>query len=741
MMKSNIEYGLRGAFKADTYDGQGNLVDTTDWFDNFITQTGLTYPTIYSFANCFRYLSIGSDNELNRGGNSNDATKELKSPITSYTIQPGDTTQPGTWIGWQGYETGNAAFSQSSSCQTQLTSQGLRFFRAWSIPTGAYGITINEPGGYLNIQELAVSPGNESDSVGKYAFSRVQRNLPIPNGHRVIISYQLQVNCQNYTPTTFPSGTFQTGYADITNDYGLVRDWGLLSGYYRQVWPGLSVVDNYGATRITKLGNGMEPRLTDLSNQYLYFSPDNAAFDVNGPSGGTQSSISAAWAANGLMTPITDSTMVLSVANQSLTDNDFTGVEQVIGVPTKATPFSIRLGVSQSHLKTVNVANYTTDALSDGFCYQGDGVNAQSQTISYATPGVSGLNASQDLFQKAVFSSRIYKLPMDMSVSGNNVVSGRKKTITRRAIFTPANSLGYNTRFGSMVLATQAQDSTTPGQVVLYPLIDSLFYDSSGNALTQHYRLISGLYLTQRGSGIAACSITISPSGPNIQRFVARKTFQGGLSGSLGSVPPYVPGANHFLSGWLGAGVVGVGGTSGTTGFYSASANGSSGWGAVLGVLGNDYDDGTYPYDQGVARHHTGSLVEPTGGNPSQLYWPYANVGTPLRVDFNNIIFKGGGDNTLWPDNPAASVATLATSGFCRPTGYIMHVDAIGGQGYRLLPNHGTANIGTSDTYYPPAYGGVYPALSQDNGLEVYFDISWSSPCGNGVEGGTCTDP
>ena len=49
-IKQNIEYGLQGQFKVDVYDRQGDLVDTTDYFTNFITQTGLNYPLYYTRA-------------------------------------------------------------------------------------------------------------------------------------------------------------------------------------------------------------------------------------------------------------------------------------------------------------------------------------------------------------------------------------------------------------------------------------------------------------------------------------------------------------------------------------------------------------------------------------------------------------------------------------------------------------------------------------------------------------------
>jgi hypothetical protein len=760
-MKANVEYGLRGAFKVDTYDGQGNFVESSDWFDNFITQSGLMYPTLYSFANCFRFLTLGTSSNNNRGGleGTNTDTTGCYSPIQTFNVSDG-TTQNGTWMGYEAYETGTDPLL-NSSCRTVINSNGIRFFRSWQVPSGAIGTTVNETGGSLNIQEFAVSPSSGGDPLGCFAFSRVQRNLPLKNGYRAIISYQLQINCLNYNRTRFPSGTFLTGNADTTNDYDLIDQWGKLSGYYKQVWPGLSCIDSYGVTFIPKYGKGLEPSLTDLSNYFLYFSPDNAAFDVNPTGAGhITDNPSVVWGADGLMSPLNQA-LTLTQARQSLGGsknaelNLFYGPEQALALPTATTPTNIRLGSYSAPLKTANTHNYTTslnpsEYLNPNYHYQGpDTVNASAETLSYATPGASGLNLTRapDYQQKAIFSTRMYKMPMDFATMPNyNVWTGRRKNISRKTVFSPASSLGYNTRFGSMVFA-YLQNNDTLGDYTFYPIMDSLFYDNSGHAQLQHYRLISGIYLTERGSGVAGCSITIRPAGPNVQRLVSRRTFQGPLTGYV-QVPGWVTDpTGAWRYGNLLSGNTGVVPTSGNSAWFTGSAptgpTGCSGWGAVIGVMGDDYnnpaDAGWKFYDMGIADHNTGSLVQPTGGNPSQLYWPYAYVGPAMYVDFHDIVFFSG-YGTTWKDTPNTSVAQLTASGFRRPTGFIVHYDGIGGTGFRLLPHFGMANTSDTNTYSPPTYGGVYPALSFDNGMEVYLDITWSSDC-RGAAAGTCVDP
>jgi hypothetical protein len=783
MMTSNIEYGLKGAFKVDIYDKVGNFVETTDWFSNFITQSGLMYPTVYSFANCFRFLTIGKNNSPNEGGlpggNGGAVLTGCVEPITSFGVKNiNDSTtyyQNGTWMGFDGYATGNG--TNNSSCQTLVGPSGLRFFRSWSIPTGAAGTVINEPAGYLNVQEMAVSPGSGGDPQGCFAFSRIQRNLPLKNDYRAIVSYQLQINCKNYSTTPFFKDTFLTGNADVSKDEDLIWEWKNLSGYYRQVWAGLSCIDNYGVTFIPKYGNGMEPSLVDLSRYAIYFSPDNAAFDVENLTGYTQSNPTGAWASDGLMVPLGQPgtpTLVLTKdrkseiegMNREQLNNLFYGLEQDSDLPTQDTPYNIRLGMEEAGagaLKTANVSNYSIEPTyqNTSFSYQGVApVDASVETISYATMGASGIKTSRDpnYKQRAIFSSQIYRIPMDTTNYGPgypanyNTWTGRKKTITRRAVFSPANSMGYNTRFGSMVFAYTASTAEL-GKYTYYPTMDTLFYDNSGRSLMQHYRLISGIYLTQRGTGVASCTVSIRQKGtttvpPSINRHNTRKTFQGPITGYIkqSDFGTYLSDlesrCGNFMSGFSGYG----NGQAGNFYYQDARYGGCSGWGAVMGFVGDDYNDGTYYYDMGIADHNTGILIQPTGWTEpitgeSKLYWPRAYMGGPLTVDFYDIVFRKQSDGKLYPDNIDASPMKLASdSGFCRPTGYIIHYDNIGLEGFRLLPNHGVGTTDRLTNTYTPLVGGAYPGFSFDNGLEVYLDISWSSDC-YGTAKDSCVDP
>ena len=758
-MKVKINYGMEGAFKFDLYSG-GKLVESSDWFSNFITQTGLLYPLSYPFVNCFRFLSLGNNGNVNSGikiGSS--PTTGLLSPLTGINTSAG--VQSGTYIGWQGYETGTAG--QESACGTVLTESGPRFFRAWTIPTGGLGTTVNEPAGFLNIQEFMVSPSSGNDpNGGQYAFSRIVRNLSIPNGFSAIVSYQLRINIQNTGITYFPSGSFATGNADVSNDPDLVASWGNLSGYFRQVCYGLESVDSAGASYIPVWGAPMEPYQSDLSTTSFYLSPDNSDFEVNG-SGGAQSDPVQAYKADGLMKQLGLWGLDMTYPNTTIVNLDPNGLNNLynrpapdgvpLNWPTVNTPINIRLGGGGVSLDSPSVADYAVvNNLPSTFNYQTFQQSA-GQSISYATPGINGFDPSRTNFgQKAVFSTAITKLPF--AQTGQNLPTGRKKTITRRTTFSPKSSLGYNTRFGSLVYAFNQDNTQSQGNRVYYPMIDCLFFDSSGRSLMPHYRYIN-VFLTNRGTGIANATISIIPSGTNVSIFNNLQTFQGNYNGGFVSgfdtthpcFTDYLNGNLLTPIGVLLPGNVDPNNTDGSTvtGTYNSLPYTGFGYGEVYGiVVGNNYYQN--PPDVGLTDH---SLTVNTAPNPSgTLFWPSVVNGAPLKLSINNIQYFSangcfGGIQTPLTSGQGAYNWSTNPCKFCPPTGYIVHSESYTGAlltnalGYRLLPNYGIPNNVPTDTYNAST-GGAYPGLSFDNGLELGFDISWSSPCGGASD---CNEP
>ena len=294
-METNVQYGLQGAFKVDIYDEHDKLVDSTDYFSNFITQSGLKFPTIYSFADCARFLSLGQGTLANSATGNNGGgrvqTTGLQDPVNSnglITATDG-TFQDVQWMGRDWYQGGS-----NGACGTIVTSSGPIYFRGWAIPSGGK-LTSSA----VNINEFMVSPSSGSDETGKYAFSRVVRSVAIPANSRSIISYQLQVKIQNTGATSFGSGTFSTGDANVDNDLGIVEEWRHLSGFYKQVHHGMRLVDIHGSTFTPKYGDGMEPARIDVDSTKCYFSPDNAEFDVS-ITGGKQASEALSYSADGL---------------------------------------------------------------------------------------------------------------------------------------------------------------------------------------------------------------------------------------------------------------------------------------------------------------------------------------------------------------------------------------------------------------------------------------------------------
>jgi hypothetical protein len=941
-MKNKVEYGLEGAFKVDLYSG-GKFCSTTDWFSNFITPTGLMYPSGYAFADCFRYLSIGTSSTPHVGSTAlgNFGTTGLTAPI-DYIHSSDGVNQRAQYIGWQGYATGTT----NSSCGTTLTETGPRFYRAWNIPTGREEIYVQEDSADgLTISEFMVSPdtnGDTNDNRGRYAFSRVVRNLFIPNGYRAIISYQLKISVQNTTATHMPSNSFDITNADIDNDAEIVTRWQNLEALYKQVYFGLRCVDNYGLTYIPKYGDGMEPSSRNIGNMIWYLSPDNSQFDVN-KLGGAQTNVTKAYQADGLFDYVGSPNIPLDFSNvTSVTLDENTTPAQSTLEPLYATttptisekiPSSdgnylsnIRIGSSDDPLLLPQLENYgVADPTPEGFNYQqtqGDSILAR--TISYATPGTGMFDEAVTNFGKrAVFASNTSRLPF--SNAGKNDVTTRKKTLTRKSVFPPVVSLGKNTPFGSMVYA-YAANRDEAGNHVYWPMIDCLFKDTSGMYLMPHYRYVSGIHLTERGTGVLDCSLYLSGSGQsgNIVKFVPRKTFQGGYHQGM---VHWVSGAETDdaagFSGFYASGSLNLS-ASGVTGLTIGGTFYPSGWGAVYGVV---VDKAFYEAqeDMGIYPRTTGNLTAPLAADTGNLYWPYAKepfglkiygsglkfwtpeLGTtvisdnagfygknqilkdiywqPQKTDYTNALINtatytgnitgstgfflttgrffgekvsnwwtGVVNNTTtnfaltgyivsaarnttnqlkassWVDaggqmptdkfafNPtytshtigAVTVKRLASlfttetergyptatgapflvndsinvfftgftgstagvfprnglyltyvsgatandaylysylsgvpslTNFRPPTGFPLHGEYDGSDGRRLAVNFAPATADLDQNTYTAVSGGAYPALSMDNGLEVYLDISWSSPCGPNVQGGTCNEP
>jgi len=501
-LQTNIDYGLQGQFKVDVYDRQGELVDTTNYFDNFITQTGLNYPLDYNFADCFRYLTLGR-----QGGANNMQVTGLLSPghPVIALVKNYDTSAINyqTWDYLGDSELDKNSNSSAGSCGTIVGADGPSFYRGWKLPTGDNVFTE----GQTTISEFMVSPSTGLDETGRYAFSRVPRSVSIPSGTRTIVTYMLNVKIKHTGVSYFHSGTFDTGQAEVSEQKHLVESVGGLSGYYRQCYHGLRCVDNQGRTFIPKYGDPMEPSNVRLDQLAIYFSPDNSQFEVNRHGGG-QTSTASAYATDGLcaLSFNHDFASNAGVGDDEIHNNAKMAISSL---PTDtSSPFEHHQNIRLKHSaaeKPPRLGNWTAatsqsiDLNGSVYDYMSAGTQGDN-AISMATFGKEGLKPQEfDRGFKLAFSSM-------MSNLGVNLVNftGRRRNIVRKAFITPINALGHNSRFGSLVYAFKNGGS-------YWPAVDCMFFDSSGRSVLQHYRVFSGVHLTERGRGVIKSRLTTDP--------------------------------------------------------------------------------------------------------------------------------------------------------------------------------------------------------------------------------------
>lgn len=532
-IKQKINYALEGQFKVDIFNKDGQLIESTDWFNNFITPTGLNHIYKYNFADCFRFLSIGTSALGNTGNKdlSKPSTTGLYAPIprigtdidttgnvmtgwVGSAFQPGDRklNLSGTYMGPWAYELGQAGMAEETT--------GPSYYRVWRIPYYGGNLT-----GDLSINEFMVSPFNSGD--GALAFSRVVRPTIIPAQSFAYISYKLGVRLASNTMKYFGPGTFSTGNADISGEKLEVSGWANLSGYYRQTYHGLCWMDINGDTFIPKYGNLMEPSFTGFSNSRFYLSPDNGMFDVS-LNGKVVTNEQDAYKADGLLKFINEIPFVGALETypsqiRTVKNASFQSY------PTNAIlPKNIRLKVDDAtNTKFPDIQNYKNTLASPPDFTSTVPLAYNYTNYSTATPGASGLDSNAAQFgNKAIFSTKMGLLPIN-----TGLYTGRTRTITRRHSFMPSRSLGKNTRYGSLVYAYKVSAGSSDDY---YPMIDCQFIDSSGQYMMAHYRQITGIYFTNRGSGIIeAYAYTL----PEIDKPFIHKTFQGPGTGDLNQHP------------------------------------------------------------------------------------------------------------------------------------------------------------------------------------------------------------
>lgn len=667
-MNTSIKCGIKGSYKVDIYSGR-TLVESTDWFDNNITNVGYNHPFSYSFAECFRFLSFSESAQSTPLG---DLTG-LASPKGSFNVFVGNTntpgTQSGTYIGWQGYEIGGAHdgtyVANTSSCGTRFTSRGFDLFRGWSIPTGAvdFNTVLNET---LNIKSFMVSPSSGSDSKGNKAFSIVNRDITINSGYSATIMYQLSLQFDDYTGISqLASGRFATGSAATgvgNSETGLLGLWRTLSGIYRLVYPGMQFIDQIGSCVRSFRGDEMEPCVSDCKNTLFYLSPDISQFAVS-PKGGSPLTLSntfdeaKAYSSDGLMANYMNFNVVTSAESTEPVfpvdrENSwyYSGRDSADSSIDKS---DLIESDTLSNIRLTNllpISNYKHDATNASYKTTSF-ISALNYPLAFATPpGPSGFISSYENYgQKAIFSSTLKRMPYT-GVTGTGAGAYQKtKFVTKKCFIPPLYSLGYNSRYGSLVLAYKS----TPGTVndmVLEPYMDFLFFDTSGRAANMpHYRLIPDIYLIERGSGVASVRFDITgvggSSADGIKRINSVYGFMGAgvdtYSNSSGidvdhpmlnnfitdSKLNFIPnGQDTYTMGYL------FSGNPLNMNLGSNDYNNNTGWGGVYGVVAST---GFYssPYDTCLldVPKYTG-LGRTPSSTGEYIYWPTSGSGLGVRV-------------------------------------------------------------------------------------------------------------
>jgi len=480
MIKANTEYGLEGAFKADFYDAHGNLVDSTDYFSNFITYSGLIYPLTYHFAECFRFLTLGGSSANNTIG-----TTGIGTPLSLKVVDAFENinyeNESLSYLGPNYYSLGN--------CGSFVSKDGPAFFRAWKIPSGENTVA----GETTTIREFMVSPSSGSDKSGNVAFSRVVKEIAIKSGNSAILTYRLKLKILA-TGINYLTG-FDISNADL-EDGALVTDWVGTTGIYRQVYNGLSAVDKNGNTFIPKYGDIMEPASRNQKDFVAYFSPDYGHFATNTKTG-RQLSVSASYKADGLFnvafgydygneTPLSETPQSYEFNKQTIT--------------TRIPSIEIR-NASNIRFKS-NFANYNDFT---GELVEGDfsKINYDYGAFALATPGVNGFDPDLiDIRNKASISAGVFTEKFNPT---GVLQQNRKKTLIRQILFAPNRSYGTNTRYGSFVYGFKNGND-------IYPAIDCIFFNKSGQLLMPHFREFTGFHNFEPGSGIGTGRATLSPA-------------------------------------------------------------------------------------------------------------------------------------------------------------------------------------------------------------------------------------
>lgn len=311
---------MRGRFKFNVYNSGGLLTSSSDYVNNFITTTGLCFPSYYAFADCFRYISLGLGTGANAitGGFNNWGTTGLQTSIPAYG-----------YIG--GRDCSNTSQYEPDACGYVESGNGLILSRAWRVPAspdffdqtyhlGEFMVSPGRPyivgidgskacscsettsDGFAGMEGATITNFYTNPTLcdGCTAFSRVLKNITVNVNDYMVISYELILS--------FNTG-LQTFALNVTSDNQSTNWSGIASGKASIVHHGLKLINNgtdisartqidgysfandYGESYVPSWGCPLEPS-TISDNLQAYISTDNLQFCVNNISGGKLGNLS-----------------------------------------------------------------------------------------------------------------------------------------------------------------------------------------------------------------------------------------------------------------------------------------------------------------------------------------------------------------------------------------------------------------------------------------------------------------
>jgi hypothetical protein len=282
---TNANFKLKGQYRVRVFGQNDVLKSDSDFTDNLITNSGVIFPFNIAFADCFRYLSLGSGTAA-----ANYSDVSLQSGITRFS-----------YLGaFKAIETfGGAPFQANQQitipddtsynpegCGYYLAPDSVQLFRTWRIPTGADGVT-RDYTGISGIKELMVSPSAPiemgiSSSGGADlipftvktgytgAFSKLNISFDLAQGDYALITYKLSIYPSTGVATySFPFAQSNVQSSPINGRYPCTGWFGTISGIYGIVHPGIKLISDINGPSYSP-----KPAELDVSkNYYVTASP------------------------------------------------------------------------------------------------------------------------------------------------------------------------------------------------------------------------------------------------------------------------------------------------------------------------------------------------------------------------------------------------------------------------------------------------------------------------------------